>query len=271
MAPSPASACPHSFAKRVVYTCVFGRYDFVRPPKCREAETDYILICDDASWRVSGWKTWAVDPKAWGSATAANRYFKFFAHELFPNCDYSCYIDGNSRIIGPLDPLFRVFTDSRACLGLQKHGFRSSVAEEIVACSAYGKLADPAVAEAEYKYYHDQGFDDSLPLTGNNVLLRWHHHPVLAEAMALWWECFEKAQTRDQLSLPFVRWKTGMPCYFLGFVFNDPNPYLYIQRHRTQYWRSNLLRYCEARSTEGWFFRLLFSIGHRFERARRNG
>jgi hypothetical protein len=33
----------------------------------------------------------------------------------------------------------------------------------------------------------------------------------------------------------------------LRFGFNDPNPYLHLCRHRTKLWRSNLLRYGEAR------------------------
>lgn len=263
------NSCPVSAARRVVYTCVFGRYDFVLPPKCIEPDTDYILICDDANWRVRGWTTWVVDPQDWGGAILANRYHKFFAHVLFPRSDYSCYIDGNSHIVGPLEPLMRAFIDSGACLGLQKHGYRTSLKAELEACRELGKLAEPSVADAEYTSYLEEGFDDTLPLTGNNVLLRRHDHVTLPVAMELWWTCFKRYKTRDQLSLPYVRWKTGLTCHYFGFVFNDPNPYLHIHRHRTKLWRSNLIRYCEARGPDHAVYRLIFAIGRRFEHAHR--
>jgi|GEM_PF-332055 len=260
---------PYSSAKRVVYTCVFGGYDFVLPPRFAEPETDYILVSDNPSLKVRGWKTWTIDPAHLGGNSTGNRYIKFFAHELFPHSEYSCYLDGNLRIIGLLAPLFKSFAASQASLGLQKHPFRSTVADEIVACSMCGKLSDSLTAESEFAHYQTQGFDETSPLTENNVLLRWHHHPALAGAMNLWWDCFKKFETRDQISLPFVRWKTGLPCHFFRFNFRSPNPYLHIYRHRTQLRRSNLLRYCEARIHDSWIFKVLFSIGHRFEHSGR--
>ena len=210
-----------------------------------------------------------MDPATLGGNMMANRCFKFFAHELFPRCDYSCYLDGNLRIIGLLDPLFTAFAKSKSGLGLSRHRFRSRVADEIIACNSFGKLSSLSAAESELKFYQTQGFDDSAPLTENNVLLRWHHHPDLAGAMDLWWECFSKFKTRDQISLPFVRWKTDLNCYMLGYNFHDPNPYFHIHRHRTKLRRSNLLRYCEARKHDSWILNLLFSIGHRFEHSSR--
>lgn len=239
------------------------------PLRFPEPETDYILINDNPALKVRGWKTWTIDPAHLGGNMAGNRYIKFFAHELFPHCEYSCYLDGNLRIIGLLAPLFKSFAASQASLGLQKHPVRSTVADEIVACSMLGKLSDPSTAESEFAHYKAQGFDESTPLTENNVLMRWHHHPSLAGAMNLWWDFFKKFETRDQISLPFVRWKTGLPCHFFSFNFRAPNPYLLVHRHRTPLRRSNLLRYCEARIHDSWIFKVLFSMGHRFEHSSR--
>ena len=249
---------------------MFGRRDFVFPPKCREAGTDYILITDDSRLEVEGWCSWTVDISDWGNATMANRYYKFFAQDFFTECDVSLYLDGNLRIVGPLQSVFDEFMASRACLGLKKHPFRRNVAEEIDQCTRSMKLAEPNRAHAELAYYRQQGFDDSPRLTENNVLLRNHRHSALAPAMELWWHCFSRFETRDQFSLPFVRWRTGVPCHLFGFDVRPPNPFFHYYRHRTPLLRSNLLRYCEARMPDHGIFRLLFSLGHPFENLARN-
>jgi hypothetical protein len=50
--------------------------------------------------------------------------------------------------------------------------------------------------------------------------------------MGLWRDLFQKRQTRDQLSLPVVRARTGVSCVFHDHSFRDPNPWFGLYPHR---------------------------------------
>ena len=62
----------------LVYKCIFGGYDRVFPPLLVEKGVDYVIITDDASMQVKGWRTHVVDGQQFATPKAANLRKKIF-------------------------------------------------------------------------------------------------------------------------------------------------------------------------------------------------
>jgi hypothetical protein len=211
--------------KRLVYTCVFGGYDRILPPVRREDGIEYVAVTDLPALAVPGWTSMVVDPTSVGTPRVANRYFKILAHEVFPGYDASIYLDGNIRVLGRMRDFFARIEGRGAALGLYRHPLRKTVREEVEQCVRRRQVTDAAAAYSELQDYRDQGFPDEAGcLIEASILLRDHRHQQLKGAMDEWWRLFRTYQSRDQFSLPFVLWRTGVPAVVFEDSFRDPNP-----------------------------------------------
>lgn len=236
-----------------IYTCVTGNYDVVLPPLGHTVGADHLLFTDDPSLRVRGWKNRPLSPtSAHLPPNLQNRFQKLLPHAVLPpGYDVSIYIDANIRVQRDLTPLIQVMAGSD--IGLFPHEVRSRVKEETEACIARGKVRDPDVIRAEYAAYRADGFADPPDcLSENAVLFRRHHAPAVIEAMQLWWDLVERHSGRDQISLPYVLWKTGLAAHRFGFNYRRPNPWFYLYKH----WgnagpKARLKIYAQGRKIEG--------------------
>jgi hypothetical protein len=218
----------------VVYTVITGGYDVPLPVRERDPGLRYVLYTDAAPRFRCGWEVRRIPDGARAlGPVLANRWCKFFAHRLFPDCASSLYLDGNIRVLGPLQPLFAEFAASGQAIGLCRHPQRHSIAEEVEACTRLGKFKprDLALIDAQLARYRAGGLGlDGAPsengeLSENGAILRNHRHPGLAPAMDLWWREMTEGVHRDQVSLPWVRASTGLPTWWWP-TYRAANPYL---------------------------------------------
>lgn len=246
--------------KCLVYTCVFGGYDWVFPPICPENGLTYVIVTDDPGLRVSGWQSFLVDIRQFNNAQTANRYYKTLIHRVLKGYDCSLYIDGNIRLLGYTSEFFSQFIASEMSLGLYLHPLRSSVHEEIEVCLSSKKVASPERLAEEFDYYSKDGFPDNVGLFEAGVLLKNHLHPELDSSMELWWQLFERFGTRDQTSLPYVLWKTGVSCMYHENSFREPNPYFGIYTHRGDLRAPRYYGYVEGRAFDNLFYAVILCL-----------
>jgi hypothetical protein len=243
----------------LVYTCVFGGYDRIFPPVRPEADIDYVIVTDDGKVAVPGWRTMVVDRTRFRSRKAPNRYFKMLAHRSdLAGYDISVYVDGNIRVISRTREFVDAFVRSGAALGSYRHPFRSSVAEEAARCLHQGKLHDRNALEAELAAYRKDGFPDEQGLMETGVVLKNHRHPSLDPAMDLWWDLFERHDSRDQIGLPYVLWKLDLPTLFIEPSYRIRNPYFGIYPHMGDGATTSRYAYVAARSFDNGAFSLAF-------------
>lgn len=216
----------------LVYCAVFGGYDRVYPPVRREADLDYVIVTDDHRMRVPGWRTHVVDAGGFPTPKAANLYYRALIHRELPGYDASLYTDGNIRLLGRTSEVFAPFLASGAALGVYPHPLRDTVEAEIEACLTAGKVANPDLLRAEWAEYRAAGFPDNQGLIETTIMLKNHRAPDLDAAMQMWWALFRRRPTRDQISLPYVKWKTGVSCVYHEGSFRDPNPHFGLYPHR---------------------------------------
>lgn len=200
--------------KRLIYTAVFGNYDRVYPP-VRRQDADHIIVTDRADVAVPGWTTMVVDVSRFATPKAANLHYRALMHRAASGYDTSLYLDGNLRLLCEPIALFEEFERSGAALGAYAHPQRSTVAEEARAVIALGKVRDTGRVKAEVDSYFADGFPDDVPLLWAGVVLKDHRSPKLDGAMELWSTLYQRHLTRDQLSLPYIVWKTGLPFHVL--------------------------------------------------------
>lgn len=242
-----------------VYTCVIGGYDILMPPVQREPGVDYYVFTDDPTLKVRGWVTKPVSTASFESSVAAGRYYKIQAPVVLRGYDTSVYVDGNIRITGRLRPLLRDFWASGAAVGLMKHPLRSTVNEEAAACLSSGALEDRGVVENQLKRYASEGFPDDAGLVETGVLLRDHSQRSLGAAMQLWWEQIDQHTKRDQLSFPYVRWKTQLHTVVYDIDVRRANPYFRLHPHRSRSRLRNLKTWITAKQYDSVWCRAIFT------------
>ena len=222
----------------ILYSCANLAYDQIFSPVRPSPGIEPVLFSDRRPRFVKGWN-WREMPRAELGPSLANRHAKFFPMKIFPEADYSIYIDANLLVIADLNPLLREFIDSDADIGLFPHSARSDIASEYEFCKEVGKLAPEhhALGAEQIAFYRAEGLPEKHIFTENAVILRRHGRgeargAALEAAMELWWEQLARFTRRDQLSLPYVLHRSGLRVKLWDWNFLSPNPYFSRYIHR---------------------------------------
>ena len=232
--------------KVILYTCITKGYDSFPPSVLEGNKFDHcVLFTDDHSISSLTWEVRELaSPRTVKRADHINRYHKLFAESLFPGADISIYIDGNVDLIGDISSLVKEFADSGALFGCLIHPQRNSVLEETQACRKLGKFkgGDAELVNEQLLKQSKEGFPSGYPLFAATVLFRRHNiGKELNLAMSLWWEQVNHYTCRDQLSLPYVLWKTQLPYKAFNINIFD-NTYFCRRSHQEQKSIKSVLR-----------------------------
>ncbi len=129
---------------------------------------------------------------------------KILAHRLFPRADWWLWLDWPFRLT--VEPEQMVI-DGANIVGF-KHRFNGDAYEEHAACARMQK-DDLSVMGKQLDRYRSERFPVGFGLIECGVLLRRNTPEVIAFNEA-WWAEVEKGSTRDQLSVGYAAWKTGV-------------------------------------------------------------
>jgi hypothetical protein len=190
-------------ARLVVYTALFGNYDDLFVPSREQAEgCDFVVFTDQPNVPAP-WRRGDVSYTS-PSNSKQNRFYKLLPHRLFPHHEWSLYLDANIDLqMNPVE-FFGRHRDLGPDFFVFRHPTRTSIVQELAACIEAKKEEDGGRMVQQVAHYLDSGFRHALPLTENNVLLRRHNDPSLAELGEAWWEEVRSRSGRDQLSLSYV-------------------------------------------------------------------
>lgn len=228
-------------SRLVVYTALFGDYDALFLPSAEQAaRCDFVIFTDQPSVPAP-WRRAQVD-FASPDKSKRNRFHKLLPHRLFPQYEWSLYLDANVDLCA--DPI--EFLDRHCRLGpaffVFPHPVRTSIAEELGACIA-GRKDNAVSMLRQVARYFDSGFGHAFPLTENNVLLRRHNDPELVALSEAWWEEVRSRSGRDQLSLPYVVETSGYKgiALFGNDISARTSPDFRMRPHRTRSYYADLL------------------------------
>jgi hypothetical protein len=189
--------------KLVIYTCVTGGYDQIKPLVKKNSYFDCFYFTDSAisESQAKGWKIFPIEPQ--GNPKEQNRYYKILPHRIpeIADYEYSLYIDGSINIVGELEQWSRTVLESEQAMALYSHSKRSSVPEEIISVAQRNQAPlrelEDFVGRLQVNQWIgcNQLFDCSL-------LLRNTHNEEIVKVMETWWKFFLEGPKRDQLHFP---------------------------------------------------------------------
>lgn len=206
---SPSAPIDICDKKVAVYTCIVGNYDPLIEPLTTEQGVDYYVFTDQDVPDGSKWKkkdVTCLEEYHTLSSSQLNRKIKMLPHLYLSGYDYSVYVDGNVEICDSLTPLVKEMGDCG--FGVHYHRTRDCIYHELKRI-LYLKKTNGQLAKSQVETYRKAGFPQHGGLYENTLLIRNHHDKDTCRLMELWWLEYKKYPTRDQLSLPYVIWKSG--------------------------------------------------------------
>jgi len=202
-----------------LYTSIYARYDELRAPRLIEDGIEYRCFTDSYKKDYWPWKVIHQYPDEMTPVRCARKR-KILSHKYI-DTEYSIWVDSNLELLVNPTKLcqeYLVKTD----IAMFGHPHRKNIYEEARECLRPVAIRDkPIIINTQVRRYRKEGFDLDL-LMSTGVLLRRHTEEV-KEFNELWWEEVRKGSHRDQLSFPYVVWKTGMKIMRIpGNIFNCP-------------------------------------------------
>lgn len=219
--------------KIAVYTCLVGNYDHHQEPLFKPDNVDYIIVTDGLLPSTGLWK--GIDIRTIDGIpplddSRVSRYIKLHPHLFLNDYDYSIYIDANIKTIGDMRYLIYLLNQYGFIANIHRH--RDCIYKEIEACIRL-KKDNPQIMRKQIDTYRSAAMPEHYGLIEANLLVRDHHNPACIGIMEKWWQEIAKHCGRDQLSLPFVLWKMGIPVSEIGKISDNVYklPLMQIQPH----------------------------------------
>lgn len=204
--------------RKVIYTCLTGKYDEFRSPLAVRNDWDYICFSNNSHLPQN--KIWEIRTIPYQSKDniLLSRFAKIQPHKVLADYRYSLYIDANIQIIddGFYDVLENLIASGTE-LAHVKHPFRDCVYDDIISCYL-GCQEDLYKVHKSWTFLKKNGYPFHNGLYENNIIFREHNIPQIIQANELWWNLFCSLSRRDQFTLCFVYWKLNIRPQFL---FND--------------------------------------------------
>lgn len=197
--------------KIAIYTCVLGGYDNLYLPDFDFAEgTDYYIITDRMDIDVGNVNLLHIDdavPERLTNNTIKNRYCKMHGKEIFPEYNYSIYVDGNCHIKRDISQYVNLLSDYG--LAIHTHDNRHCIYAEGVVLTLI-KKGDNECIKQQMIQYMKEGMPRNFGLIAGGLIVRDHNNHIADKIMHEWYEEFMKGEKRDQLSFSYVVWKNGL-------------------------------------------------------------
>lgn len=204
----------------VVYTAVAGGYDRVASPDSQGSEAAFVCFTTGFPLPSDPWHAVMVDFQ-YRSDRRLAKIFKLFPHLLFPDVQYSLWIDGNVKCkISPVDLVDEYLRNTGMGLACLRHNKRGCLYDEAEECIRAGK-DDESVILRQIRAYEKEGYPHGRGLIQGRVLLRDHYDPLVSRTMDVWWDEVDRGSERDQISFNYAAWKSGLEYETMPFDIDE--------------------------------------------------
>jgi hypothetical protein len=224
--------------KVVVYSCIVGGYDELNDPLLYDDSLDYFIVSDKNNEKNRIWKYKNIPNEARQlSGGYINRFCKLNPYFLFPNYDYSIYIDGNIEIVSDISSLCSIARDSKIGIAMHLHDQRDCVYNESFICKLYNRGVPKAIDRQMERYRHEK-FPEHFGMVEASIVIVDLNNENAKKIMQDWWnEFLNSGSGRDQLSIPYVLWKNGFDISDVGCLGNNRrrNFKFRTKQHRSEF------------------------------------
>jgi len=226
----------------VIYTAIFGDYDYLEIPKYVPKGFDFICFTD-TDFKSDFWDVRKVIPLYKDSTRNARRY-KLLPHRYLSEYNISIWMDGNFLIRDDVNEMIDKYLSDKnfACHDHRNCQLdpRGCVYQEAEAIFQLGNndankrfKDDPKIIEQQMNKYFNNGYSKNNGLIVSGILLRKHNEEDVKITMEKWWEELKYGSKRDQLSFDYSAWKTDLKFNYISGDIRD-NKYFYLLSHNHQ-------------------------------------
>ena len=195
--------------KKVIYTCISGKYDALIDPLYITKGFDYVCFTDNEDFKSKIWDIRPLPKETEGlSQVKKQRYVKLNPHKLLSEYDISIWVDGNVSIKGDLNEFIDSVIKDDISVYVPQHPSRNCIYAESKAVISMKKDKKENV-EPQMKRYETEGFPKNYGLLQSNILLRKHNEKDCIRLMEAWFNELKDNSHRDQLSFNYVLWKNS--------------------------------------------------------------
>lgn len=214
-----------SSGRIAVYTCVTGGYE-PRQDEQHFGGADFYYFTDgnitsfcDNLWIEKKATNLFSDPRR------NARYHKLLSHEMFPDYDYTIWIDGSVILKIPAEDLIHElgFFDVMTSF----HPNRKTIQEEAEECKRLN-LDYPGKIDDHVKRILDDGFPDDVGLAETKVVVRKNNEAV-KRFNELWFYKLATGSLRDQLTFPYAAWKTKINVKYMDPISKQKDRFGFIK------------------------------------------
>lgn len=206
----------HSTGKKVdtkviVYTSIFGNYDPLIEPLYESENCEYWAITDQEIPQGSMWKkfdTKNIPGFDDMDGYHKSKFCKMFPQILFPENEYSVWVDGNVQIVADLYPLVDRLKDS-CFIATFQNPFHDCIYTEMNYNICENNVSIDALIN-QINIYRAEGFPKHFGMREMTIIVRKHNNQECIDMMNLWWNQVNQYTMRDQISFPYIIWKSGM-------------------------------------------------------------
>ena len=196
--------------KTAVYSCIVNGYDEPRAPLFFEENCDYFMVSDDpkmAGPDVRWIDVNSVVPDIEMSPKEKNRYCKFHPDILFPDYDYSIYLDGCIQVAGPVS---RYVSDVGVSgIALHRHRRSTCIYKEGILLIWLG-VVDKDKMVGSLKRYAIEGFPRNYSMFECGMIVTDLNNVRARDLYSKWYDEYMNGIGRDQQDLMYVLWKNGL-------------------------------------------------------------
>lgn len=210
--------------KKVIYTCLTGKYDKLQQPTYVDPTFDYICFSNDSNNKKLG--VWEVRPLPFlhKDKTRESRYVKLNPHLVLSEYTYSIWIDANIQVVGNV--MYRRISEliqQHVLVAQLKHPFADCIYEDLYNCvkCARDKIS---ILQKHYNFLKQEKYPEHIGLYENGLIFRQHNNPYVVRMSEYWWTLYLEYSRRDQLTLCYVYWKLNFKpeYFFLGDIRSLP-------------------------------------------------
>lgn len=213
--------------KLVVYTAIIGgNYDDLLQPIAVSDNVRFVCFVKKGSRLPSTNGVWEIREIGYDNKdnTRIARYAKMHPHILFPEYEYSLWIDGNIQIKEMA--LYDILDEKIAgetLLSSMCHPHVTCCYDDAMICIA-AKKDKPWRIILQYLYLKLHGFPKNYGMYETNVFYRNHKSKKVIAFNDKWWYLLSHLSRRDQLGCTYSMWKNEIPMdYLLGKGKNARN------------------------------------------------
>jgi hypothetical protein len=194
--------------KTVLFSALYGDREPLNPDVFGGFRADRTVLVSDRPRDLPAGVELILDSLDGLDPARASRRSKLMPHRFFPEADWSVWLDNKSRLLRePAHIIVALKSQSENDFFAYPHFRRDCVYDEGQVVRENG-LDDHRVVRERMRTYRAEGMPRHFGLIEGHFIVR-RHTPAVAAFGEEWFDHVLRFSRRDQLSFPYLVWKTG--------------------------------------------------------------